>query len=106
MSRQGETLEFQGFLGAQFCLPGRLVERPELLTEIVDALRARYGLVAVTGAGGAGKSALAALACLDRRVRRHYRDGIAWLEASPGQDPVELLATLAHRPGRGLVCGT
>src|SRR5271165_4470694 len=99
MSRQGETLEFQGFLGAQFCLPSRLVERPELLTEIVDALRARYGLVAVTGAGGAGKSTLAALACLDRRVRRHYRDGIAWLEASPGQDPVELLATLAHRLG-------
>src|SRR5271166_1263946 len=99
MSRQGETLEFQGFLGAQLCLPERLVERPELLTEIVDALRARYGLVAVTGTGGAGKSALAALACLDRRVRRHYRDGIAWLEASPGQDPVELLATLAHRLG-------
>ena len=99
MSRQGETLEFQGFLGAQFCLPDRLVERPELLTEIVDALRARYGLVAVTGTGGAGKSTLAALACLDRRVRRHYRDGIAWLEASPGQDPVELLATLAHRLG-------
>ena len=99
MSRQGETLELQGFLGAQLCLPDRLVERPELLTEIADALRARYGLVAVTGPGGAGKSALAALACLDRRVRRHYRDGIAWLEARPGQDPVELLATLAHRLG-------
>ena len=41
MSRQGETLEFQGFLGAQICLPDRLVERPQLLTEIVDALRAR-----------------------------------------------------------------
>ena len=99
MSRQGEALELQGFPGAQLCLPDRLVERPELLTEIVDALRARYGLVAVTGTGGAGKSALAALACLDCRVRRHYRDGIAWLEASPGQDPVELLATLAHRLG-------
>src|SRR5271166_2650319 len=99
MSRQGEALELHGFLGAQLCLPDRLVERPDLLTAIVEALRARYGLVAVTGTGGAGKSALAALTCLDRRVRRHYRDGIAWLEASPGQDPVELLATLAHRLG-------
>jgi WD40 repeat protein len=99
VTRQGETLELQGFLGPELCLPDRLVERPELLTEISEALRARYGLVAVTGIGGAGKSSLAALACLDRRVRRHYRDGIAWLEASAGQDPVELLATLAHRLG-------
>ena len=77
----------------------RLIERPELLNEIVRALRASPGLVAVTGPGGAGKSTLAAQACRDRRVRRHYRDGIAWLEASRGQDPVELLATLAHRLG-------
>ena len=99
MRRHGESLELQGFPAAQLCLPDRLVERPELLTEIIDALRARYGLVAVTGTGGAGKSALAALACLDRRVRRTYRDGIVWLQASPGQDPVEFLATLAHRLG-------
>jgi len=99
VTRQGETPEFQGFLGPQLCLPDRLVDRPELLTEISEALRARYGLVALTGIGGAGKSSLAALACLDRRVRRHYRDGIVWLEASAGQDPVELLATLAHRLG-------
>ena len=99
MTRQGKPLELQGFLGAQLCLPDRMVERQELLTEIVDALRARYGLVAVTGTGGAGKTALAALACLDRRVQRHYRDGITWLEASPEQEPVELLAALAHHLG-------
>ena len=89
----------QHFSGARPRLPAQLVERPDLLDSTVHALCAPERLVAVAGVGGAGKSALAALACLDRRVGRHVRDGIAWLEASPEQDPVELLATLAHRLG-------
>ena len=63
------------------------------------ALRAGRGPVALTGIGGAGKSTLAAGACGDRRVRRRFRDGVTWLEADPGQDPVTLLGDLARRLG-------
>ena len=99
MHGQGEIPEVQSIPGGQSGPLNRLIERPELLNEIVRVLRARPGMVAVTGPGGAGKSTLAAQACRDRRVRRHYRDGIVWLGARPGQDPVELLATVADRLG-------
>ena len=70
-----------------------------LSAAIVRALCARDGPVALAGIGGAGKSTLAAGACADRRVRRAFRDGITWLEAGPGQDPLALLADLARRLG-------
>lgn len=41
--------------------------------------------VAVYGMGGVGKSTLAASLALDCRVRRHFRDGILWIEV--GQTP-------------------
>jgi NB-ARC domain len=91
-----------GFLGAPPKMPplDRLVERPKLLEEeVVAALRAGGGPVALTGMGGAGKSTLAAGACGDRRVRRRFRDGVTWLETDPGQDPVTLLGDLARRLG-------
>ncbi len=99
MRIRGGIRAAEGFLGSPSRGPGRLVDRPEPLTEVVRALRAREQLVAVTGIGGAGKTTLAALACADRQVRRAFRDGITWLEAGPGPDPVVLLATLAHRVG-------
>ena len=90
-----------GFVGAppEMLPPGRLVERPDLSAAVVAALRAGGGPVALTGIGGAGKSTLAAGACGDRRVRRRFRDGVTWLEAGPGQDPVALLGDLARRLG-------
>ena len=89
----------EGFLGAPPKMPDRLVERPDLSEAVVAALRAGGGPVALTGMGGAGKSTLAAGACGDRRVRRRFRDGVTWLEAGPGQDPVTLLGDLARRLG-------
>ena len=91
----------RGFLGARPKMPspGRLVERPDLSEAVVAALRAGRGLVALTGIGGAGKSTLAARACGDRRVHRRFRDGVSWLEAGPGKDPVTLLGDLARRLG-------
>ena len=89
----------KGFLGAPPRAPARLVRRPDLTAAVVRALRARDGTVALAGIGGAGKSTLAVSACADRRVRRAFRDGITWLEAGPGQDPVALLADLARRLG-------
>ena len=91
----------QVFLGAppRMPTPGRMVERPDLSAAVVAALRPREGPVALTGVGGVGKSTLAAAACGDRRVRRWFRDGVTWLEAVPGQDPVGLLSDLARRLG-------
>ena len=91
----------RGFLGAPPKMPGpgRLVGRPDLLETAVAALRAENGPVALTGIGGAGKSTLAAAACEDRRVRRRFRDGMTWLEAGAGHDPVSLLGDLARRLG-------
>ena len=91
----------RGFLGAPPKMPpqDRLVERPDLSEAVVTALRAGRGPVALTGMGGVGKSTLAAGACRDRRVRRRFRDGVTWLEADPGQDPVTLLGDLARRLG-------
>src|SRR6516165_9139259 len=85
----------QGFSGAQPQLPARLVERPDRREALVRALCSRDRLVAVTGAGGAGKSILARQACATRQVQRAFRDGIAWLEAGPGRHPLVLLADLA-----------
>ncbi len=89
----------QGFLGVPPKMPDRLVERPDLSERVVTALRAGGGPVALTGMGGAGKSTLAAGVCGNRRVRRRFRDGVTWLEAGPGQDPVALLGDLARRLG-------
>jgi len=89
----------RGFLGAPPQAPARLVQRPDLVAATVRALRAGADVVALTGIGGAGKSTLAAVVCTDRRTRLAFRNGITWLEAVPGQDPVVLLADLARRLG-------
>jgi WD40 repeat protein len=90
-----------GFLGDRPRLPpaSRLVRRPELVEKAVAALCAGAGPVALTGIGGAGKSTLATVACLDERVRQRFRDGVTWLAARPNQDPVALLSDLARRLG-------
>jgi len=89
----------RGFVGAPPRVPVRLVRRQDLLQMVVDALHARERTVALAGIGGAGKSTLAAQACGERGVRREFRDGIIWLEAGPGRDPVVLLADLARLMG-------
>jgi hypothetical protein len=83
------------YSGVQPPLPARLVERPDRYEALVRALCSRDRLVAVTGAGGAGKSILARQACASRRVRRAFRDGIVCLVAGPGRHPLALLANLA-----------
>ena len=61
------------------------------LAEVVAALTAAGpGAVALTtglvGAGGFGKTTLAAKACQDRRVRRRFRGGIVWLTVGRDTD--------------------
>ena len=89
----------QGFSGVQPRPPARLVERPGLLEDIVQALCSRERLVAVVGIGGAGKSTLAGQACATRKVRRVFRNGIIRLQAGPGKDPLALLGDLASYLG-------
>jgi len=89
----------RGFLGAPPREPDRLVARPDLVKAVVSAILERPTAVAVVGIGGVGKSALAAVVCGDRRVRRRFGDGVTWLEAGAGKDPVTLLADLARRLG-------
>ena len=89
----------KGFLGAPPGVPARLINRQDHVGLIVEAVRRPMRAVAVVGIGGTGKSTLAAHACSERRVRRNFRDGVTWLVAGPGRDPVQLLADLARRLG-------
>lgn len=77
--------------------PRRLVSRRDLAQKIAVALGTGGGAVALTGIGGAGKSTLAAGACLDPRVRRRFRDGMTWLGTAPGQNPVAGCRNPHHR---------
>jgi WD40 repeat protein len=89
----------RGFLGAPPRVPIRYVHRPEISEAVVAAVCQPGLVVALTGIGGVGKSTLAAQTCRDKRVHHSFPDGITWLEAGPGRDPVSLLADLARRLG-------
>jgi WD40 repeat protein len=76
------------------------VERPEIGASLSRALTTQppAGPVLLTGAGGFGKTALAAWACL--QVRGDFPDGVLWAEL--GQEPgngklVEILSSLTAR---------
>jgi WD40 repeat protein len=86
-----------GFLSVPPRKPNRLVSRPDLLDAVVTTLSARRPCIALTGIGGAGKSTLAKQVCGNRDVQRLFRDGVAWIEARPVQEPVALLAELASQ---------
>ncbi|CAO5229682.1 DUF4062 domain-containing protein [Frankia sp. AgKG'84/4] len=74
-------------------LTSRIVDRPRLLTRLVDALTApgagsdsgaRSDVVGVHGTGGFGKSTLALMACRHDKVRLCFPDGVLWTDV--GQD--------------------
>jgi WD40 repeat protein len=98
-SRAPELWTQQGFLGVPPRMPSRFVARPGLSEVLVSALAGSDGGVALTGIGGAGKSTLAAQVAGDGRVQKRFRDGVTWLEAGSGRDPVSLLADLGRRLG-------
>ena len=88
-----------GFLGAEPRIAARFVHRPELAAKLLPALLMRNCPVALVGSSGAGKSVLAAWVCHNRRIRRHFRGGITWLDARANRDAVSLLNQLAYRLG-------
>lgn len=76
------------------------VERAEL-REVVSALTTKSdGVVALTtglvGAGGFGKTMLAAQACRDRAVRRRFRGGIVWVTVGRDVDEAGLAARISE----------
>ena len=76
------------------------VDRGEL-AEVVSALTAAgSGAVALTtglvGAGGFGKTTLAAKACQDRKVRRLFRGGIVWITVGRDTDGPGLAARISE----------
>ncbi|MBQ6640878.1 MAG: hypothetical protein IJH84_07565 [Saccharopolyspora sp.] len=55
--------------------------RPELLDELIEALRGASGTglpTGVTGDSGFGKTTLATMACRDARVAESFPDGVLW----------------------------
>ena len=87
-------------------LPSKLVAREEVSNALASLLLAddKPRLVALRGAGGFGKTTLAAAICHDERVIEAYDDGILWVTL--GQSPnllnetVKLYAALTgQRPG-------
>lgn len=76
------------------------VDRQEL-PEVVSALAGRgSGVVAVTtgllGAGGFGKTALAAKACRDTRVVQRFPGGILWVTVGRDLDGAGLAARISE----------
>lgn len=64
--------------------PDGAVDRPGLRDDVVKALLSEdnqgpVALIGVTGAGGFGKSTLAALVANDPRVEERFRDGTLWV---------------------------
>jgi hypothetical protein len=91
-----------GFVGAEPRRASRYVARAELVERVVEALaRADGRPVALLGMGGVGKSVLAVEAVHHKKLRRRFRDGVAWLAVDPRADVLALQSDLAHRLGGG-----
>ena len=85
------------------------VDREEL-SDVVSALTARSsGAVALTtglvGAGGFGKTTLAAKACQERKVRRRFPGGIVWLTVGRDTDGPGLAARISEMIAAGTSSG-
>ena len=70
---------------AALALPSTYVNRPALVSEIVERLTATYGApCALTGMGGSGKSVLASCVVRTKEIREHFRGGMFWLRVGRG----------------------
>ena len=87
--------------GSGFAIPASatgLVGRDHDVRELARLIRAeRHRVVVLTGAGGIGKTRLA-LAVL-QRTRRHWRDGVAFVDLSPVTDAGAVAESIASALG-------
>ena len=93
-------------------LPEAYLTRPELFNAAFDALKADAiqttvisapdkpvklaSAVAMYGMGGIGKSTMASALAHDCRIRRHFYDGVIWLEVGQTPNLISLQATLGE----------
>jgi WD40 repeat protein len=78
------------------------VRRPELLSQVLDALTGpspEGRLVGLAGMGGAGKSVLAAAGARDPKMSEAFPDGRFWVELGPDPPLLQLQAGLAAALG-------
>ena len=91
-------------------LPDHFVPRSKEFDALVKAVLGSGGgksvaiTTALAGAGGFGKTTLAAALCHDKRVRKHFSDGILWVTLGQTPDLLACLTTLYaeitdERPG-------
>jgi WD40 repeat protein len=77
-------------------LPATFTGRPETGIPLVEALLSDQSLgpIVVRGAGGFGKSTLAAWACHQAEVRACFPDGVLWISLGDRPDPAEQVTVL------------
>lgn len=76
-------------------LPESYVARPEFTELVMDALtgearREPNHIVSIHGFGGMGKTVLATQLAHDSTIRRHYPDGVLWLNVGEGKRVSEI----------------
>jgi hypothetical protein len=75
-------------------LPEGFIQRPSELEHLIGLLVTERGEVALLGAGGTGKTVLAAAACHDSRVVEEFYDGILWTTLGSSPNLVNAIAEL------------
>jgi WD40 repeat protein len=81
-------------------LPSEFVPRPAKVEQLSSSLLGEDGgisvpaVTVVTGAGGFGKTTMAAAICRDERIRSAYDDGVLWLQFRPQVTATDVLILL------------
>ena len=75
-------------------LPEGFIPRPSEMEQLIGLLLREPGEVALLGAGGTGKTVLAAAACHDSRVSEAFYDGILWTPLGPSPNLVNAITEL------------
>lgn len=80
-------------------IPDRFIGRAKELDEIKRQLRSSNAaaIVAVSGLGGIGKTALAAVAVHELRWEQHFPDGLLVISAIEERDPARILREITSR---------
>jgi hypothetical protein len=75
-------------------LPKGFIPRSSEMEQLIGFLLREPGEVALLGAGGTGKTVLAAAACHDSRVSEAFYDGILWTPLGPSPNLVNAITEL------------
>ena len=76
-------------------------EREQLIDHLLNSKKGLSNLIALWGAGGCGKTALALAVCCDFKVVEHFTGGIFWMDLGKEKDVVEEIKIL-YKQSTGL----